>query len=218
MKRKFGFDEHSLMPAVRRHALIVRPSPPSRRSPSMRQVNESLLIHAGSERAAGLPPVPPIVPASVFASWGEPDDARAYGRNGNPTWEALEAALGALEDAKALVFASGQAASMALMLALTKRRERLVMAGDGYYSTRTLVDRLRPNGSEPVHVDLLDASAVEQALAGGSSIVGAEAPPTPALRVPGLGRFDELATGASAPLVVDNTVSTAVLQQPLAWG
>jgi cystathionine gamma-synthase len=92
------------------------------------------------------------------------------------------------------------------------------MAGDGYYSTRTLVDRLRPNGSEPVHVDLLDASAVEQALAGGSSILWAETPTNPLLRVADLGRLDELATAAGAPLVVDNTVATAVLQQPLAWG
>src|SRR3954447_16426420 len=208
MKRKFGFDEHSLMPAVRRHALIVRPSPPSRRSPSMRQVNESLLIHAGSERAAGLPPVPPIVPASVFASWGEPDDARAYGRNGNPTWEALEDALGAMEEAKALVFSSGQAASMALMLALTEGRERLVMAADGYYNTRTLADRLRPNGAQPVYVDLQDLAAVGRELAAGPAVLWAETPTNPLLRVADLAHLGELADAAGASLAVDNTAAT----------
>ena len=69
----------------------------------MTAFNESLLPHAGSDRTAGAASVPPIVAASVFASWGEPDRARAYGRNGNPTWEALEQALGAIEDARALV-------------------------------------------------------------------------------------------------------------------
>ncbi|MER3405805.1 MAG: cystathionine gamma-lyase, partial [Chloroflexota bacterium] len=65
--------------------------------------------------------MPPIVMASYFTSHGDPGEVPfAYGRHGNPTWEALEAALGNLEDAHAVVFASGQAASHALILALTE--------------------------------------------------------------------------------------------------
>jgi hypothetical protein len=110
----------------------------------MSTFNESLLVRAGSDRTRGEPPVPPIVAASIFASAGEPDRARGYGRNGNPTWEAPEVALGAIEDAEALIFSSGQAASMVLMLSLTEGRERLVIAADGYHSTRRLASRLRP--------------------------------------------------------------------------
>ena len=156
----------------------------------MTAFNESLLLHAGSDRTAGAPAVPPIVAASVFASWGEPDHARAYGRNGNPTWEALEQALGAIEDAGALVFSSGQAASMALMLALTEGRERLVMPAEGYFSTRTLANRLRPNGVEPVYVDLQDLAKVERELAAGPSVLWAETPtnPLPSGRRPGRAR------------------------------
>jgi cystathionine gamma-synthase len=184
----------------------------------MTAFNESLLLHTGSNRTAGAPPVPPIVPASIFASWGEPDRARAYGRNGNPTWEALEEALGAIEDAEALVFSSGQAASMALMLALTEGRERLVMPADGYYNTRTLADRLRPNGVESVYVDQLDLSAVERELAAGASVLWAETPTNPLLRVADLARLGVLAAAAGAPMAVDNTVATGVLQQPLSCG
>jgi cystathionine gamma-synthase len=184
----------------------------------MTAFNESVLIHAGSHRQAGIPPVPPIVAASIYASWGEPDPARAYGRNGNPTWEALEAALGAIEDASALVFSSGQAASMALMLALTEGRERLVMPVDGYYNIRVLADHLRPNGVQPVYVDQLDLAAVERELAAGPSVLWAETPTNPLLRVADLGRLGELAAAADAPLMVDNTVATGVLQQPLSWG
>jgi cystathionine beta-lyase/cystathionine gamma-synthase len=72
---------------------------------------ESTLIHAGTDRSLGAPAVPPLVPASIFVSWGDPESTRAYGRNGNPTWEALEQALGATEQAEAVAFASGQAAS-----------------------------------------------------------------------------------------------------------
>jgi cystathionine beta-lyase/cystathionine gamma-synthase len=79
---------------------------------------ESRLIHAGTERAPGQPATPPLVPASMYVSQGTPRPGRGYGRDGNPGWEALEQALGGLEDAEAVAFASGQAASMALMLAL----------------------------------------------------------------------------------------------------
>jgi cystathionine gamma-synthase len=184
----------------------------------MTAFNESLLLHAGSERTAGAPTVPPIVAASIFASSGEPDPARAYGRNGNPTWEALEDALGAMEDAKALVFSSGQAASMALMLALTEGRERLVMPADGYYNTRTLADRLRPNGAQPVHVDLQDLAAVERELAAAPGVLWAETPTNPLLRLADLARLGNLAAAAGAPMAVDNTVATGVLQQPLSSG
>ncbi|MGB6581520.1 MAG: PLP-dependent transferase, partial [Streptosporangiaceae bacterium] len=125
---------------------------------------ESRLIHAGTERTPGLPGAPPLAPASIYVSAGSPRPGRAYGRDGNPGWEALEQALGGLEDAEAVAFASGQAASMALMLALAPGRERIVMPNDGYYGGRVLADRLRPHGAVPVPVDLQDLAAVEREL------------------------------------------------------
>jgi len=53
-----------------------------------------------------------------------------------------------------VAFASGQAASMALMLALAPGRERIVLPEDGYYGGRVLADRLRPLSTRPVPVDL----------------------------------------------------------------
>jgi cystathionine beta-lyase/cystathionine gamma-synthase len=179
---------------------------------------ESRVIHAGTERLPGYPAVPPLVPASVYASWGEPDPARAYGRNGNPGWEALEQALGAMEDAEAVVFASGQAASMALMLALAKGRQRIVLPADGYYNTRTLADWLRPYGAEPVPVDMLDVAQVERELGSGPALLWAETPTNPLLRVADLAALAGLASGAGAPMIVDNTVATGLLQQPLELG
>jgi cystathionine beta-lyase/cystathionine gamma-synthase len=71
---------------------------------------ESRLIHAGTERVSGQPATPPLAPASIYVSQGTPRPGRGYGRDGNPGWEALEQALGGLEDAEAVTFASGQAA------------------------------------------------------------------------------------------------------------
>jgi cystathionine beta-lyase/cystathionine gamma-synthase len=179
---------------------------------------ESRLIHAGTARAPGQPGTPPLVPASIYVSAGEPRPGRGYGRESNPGWEALEQALGGLEDAEAVVFASGQAASMALMLALASGRERIVLPSDGYYGGRVLADKLRPHGAVPVLVDLLDLAAVERELTAAPSLLWAETPTNPLLRVADLTRLAELAVAAGAPMVVDNTVATGLLQRPLDCG
>jgi cystathionine beta-lyase/cystathionine gamma-synthase len=179
---------------------------------------ESALIHAGTSRALGAPAVPPLVPASIFVSLDDPEPSRSYGRGGNPTWEALEEALGAVEEADAVVFASGQAASMALMLALAQGRQRIVLPADGYYNTRVLADRLRPRNVEPVPVDLADLGAVERELAAAPAVLWAETPTNPLLRVADLASLGVLAAAADAPMVVDNTVATGILQQPLQLG
>jgi cystathionine gamma-synthase len=179
---------------------------------------ESRLIHAGTERGASQPAAPPLVPASIYVSEGTPRPNRAYGRDGNPGWEALEEALGGLEDAQAVAFASGQAASMALMLALAAGRDRIVLPADGYYGARVLADKLRPHGAVPVHVDLQDLAAVTRELKAAPSVLWAETPTNPLLRVADLAGLAEAAAAADAPMVVDNTTATSLLQRPLDWG
>jgi cystathionine gamma-synthase len=179
---------------------------------------ESRLIHAGTERTPGVPATPPLAPASIYVSQGTPLPGRGYGRDGNPGWEALEQAIGGLEDAEAVAFASGQAASMALMLALAPGRDRIVLPHDGYYGGRVLADRLRPHGAVPVLVDLGDLTAVERELAAAPSVLWAETPTNPLLRVADLTGLAALAAAAGAPMVVDNTVATGLLQRPLEAG
>ncbi len=179
---------------------------------------EARLIHAGTTRAPAAPATPPLVPASIYVSEGEPRRERAYGRDGNPGWEALEEALGGLEDAEAVVFASGQAASMALMLTLAKGRDRIVLPADGYYGARVLADTLRPYGAAPVHVDLRDLAAVARELKAAPSVLWAETPANPLLRVADLSGLAGAAAAADAPMVVDNTTATSLLQRPLDWG
>jgi cystathionine beta-lyase/cystathionine gamma-synthase len=181
---------------------------------------ESRLVHGGTERTQGAPLGPPLMPTSVYVSAGEPDPDRGYGRMSNPGWGDVEAALAAIEgpDAVAVMFASGQAASMALMLALAAGRERIVFPGDGYYNTRALAGRLRPHGAAAVAVDMLDLAAVRAALAAGPCVLWAETPTNPLLRVADLAALGEIAAAGGAPFVVDNTVATGLLQKPLEFG
>jgi len=178
---------------------------------------DAALAHAGRRRSSGEAVVLPPVLATILASAGEPG-AADYGRAGNPTWAALEDALGTVEGATAVVFSSGQAASMALMLALTAGRDKLLLPRDGYYNTRVLAERLRPHGAAPVPVDQSDLPAIERELASGRAVLWAESPTNPMLRVADLARLGQLAAAAGAPIVVDNTVATGLLQRPLDLG
>jgi cystathionine gamma-synthase len=174
---------------------------------------------AGSERGEGAFSAPPLVPSSAQLGAGDPaPHPFAYMRMGNPTWSALEQALGALENAHALCFASGQAASSTLLLALGESRSRLVLPSDGYYGTRKLAALLATRGIETVLVDQADPDRIERALSGGNAILWCETPTNPFLRVFDLERLAGLARAHGSPLVVDNTTATAVLQRPLDLG
>ena len=174
-------------------------------------------VHAGTDRRPGQPAVIPPVLTSVLVSAGAPGPAD-YGRGGNPTWTALEEALGAIEDAEAVIFSSGQAAAMALLLVLCDGRETVVLPRDGYYNVRELAAQLRPQGAVAVTEDLGDLAAVAAALAAGPAVLWAETPTNPLLRVVDIAALAGLAESAGAPLVVDNTVATGVLQRPLDLG
>lgn len=107
---------------------------------------------------------------------------------------------------------------MALMLSLAAGRGRIVFPSDGYYNTRALAARLRPHGAAAVAVDQLDLAAVKRELGQGPAVLWAETPTNPLLRVADLTALGELAAAAAAPLIVDNTVATALLQKPLDFG
>ena len=179
---------------------------------------ESALIHAGTSRRLGEPVVPPPFLASIFVSAGDPASGPAYARNDSPTWQVLEEALGGIEQAEAVLFSSGQAACMALMLALAPGRERILVPRDGYYNARALAAKLRPFGAEIAEVDQLDLGEVERELRPGPAMLWAETPTNPLLRVADLTALARLAAAADAPMIVDNTVATGLLQQPLDFG
>jgi cystathionine beta-lyase/cystathionine gamma-synthase len=178
---------------------------------------DASLVHAGSLRTAGAPSTQPPVLSSILTSQGEPRPGD-YGRGGNPSWQVLEQALGELENAEAVLFASGQAAAMALLLALAPGREKILLPCDGYYNVRALAARLRPHGAGPVLVDLDDHLKIARELDSAPGVLWAETPANPLLRVADLAALGSLARAARAPMVVDNTVATGLLQQPLEFG
>ena len=174
---------------------------------------------------AGLPPAEqgaPLTPGPVFAApfhlRGEIDAAPfGYGREGNPTWSAVEAALGALEDAESVLFSSGMAAVCALLEPALGAGDVLVAARDGYPGVRGVAtDRLAPRGVEVRFVPT-DTDAIVAACAG-ATIVWIETPSNPALDVCDIAAVADAAHAAGARLAVDNTLATPLGQRPLDLG
>lgn len=163
-------------------------------------------VHAGrSAPGRGESLGPPIVLGAPYALPGAAAP-EGYGRYVNPTWSALEAALGALEGGDALVFASGMAAIDAV---LRTAEGPVVAPADGYYTLRQLVPDAR---FVPSRTD-----AYLEAVAG-AALVWIESPSNPALDVVDIAAVAEAAHAAGALVAVDNTVATPLGQQPLALG
>ncbi|MDN5856067.1 MAG: PLP-dependent transferase, partial [Actinomycetia bacterium] len=79
----------------------------------------------------------PVLSSTFELGPADPLPADFYGRAGNPTWRALETAIGELDGGECMLFASGMAA-VGAVLRLAARDGALVLPSDGYYLARSL--------------------------------------------------------------------------------
>jgi cystathionine gamma-synthase len=164
--------------------------------------------------------VPPISLASTFAqdAVGEPRGYE-YARSANPTRDALEAHLAALEGAEhGFAFASGLAAEDAL-LRLAGPGDHVVLPDDAYGGTVRLALQVHePAGLAVTLADLTDVDSAAAAWRPETRLVWIETPSNPLLRIVDIAAIAELAHSRGALVVVDNTFATPALQLPLALG
>lgn len=169
-------------------------------------------------RAAAGPGDPIAVPpflTSTFVAGG----AIGYGRESNPTWEAFEAAVGALEGGTAVAFGSGMAA-IAAVVGLAGGGGVVVAPHNGYTGTRKLLAAEAMAGRLTDRlVDVTDTAGVLKAAAG-AAVVIIESPTNPMMDLCDLDAVVAgLASMSSPPLLcVDNTFATPLLQRPLELG
>ena len=142
-----------------------------------------------------------------------------YSRTGNPTRNALEECLAALEDARhCLAFSSGLGAETTLMLLLNPG-DHVVYMEDVYGGTFRLFDKvLKRFGMTFTAVDASDVDQVEAAMTDKTRMVWLESPTNPLLRVVDIDAVSEVAHSRGAMVCVDNTFATPYLQQPLHLG
>jgi cystathionine gamma-lyase len=179
----------------------------------------------------------PLHPSPVFAApYHTPGDPNAapysYARSHNPTWTALEKAIGQMESgqfapghaeagtnyrASALVFASGMAACSATFGAFLRPGDVVVLPANAYFGARMLLQdyfakmgavlRLVPTGND-IQDEHLD----------GARLLWIETPANPTMEISDVVVLCERAHRAGALVAVDNTTATPLGQRPLALG
>ncbi len=199
-------------------------------------------VHAGDRKKPGshgakqwVPVTTPIYTAASYFYDDAADLDRvfanempgpSYARHGNPTNEALEELVTALEigletGAGALACSTGMAAlHIAILTALLDRR-RVILAASALYGAtiNMLIKVLEPSGIETIFVDFCDEQALAEAIAEhrpGALLM--ETISNPLLRVAPLDRIAVMAKEAGAQLIVDNTFATPLITRPLELG
>jgi cystathionine gamma-synthase len=185
---------------------------------------DSLAVHAGQafDPTTGAV-IPPVHFSTTYAQEGIGGlrEGYEYGRSGNPTRTALETQLAAIEGGRhGLSFSSGLAAEDALLRAVLKPGDEVLLGDDVYGGTYRLIARiLGPWGIGLRIVDMSDLDAVAAALEDKPArILWVETPSNPLLRITDIAGLAKLGRDAGALVVVDNTFASPALQQPLSLG
>src|SRR5262245_886599 len=177
------------------------------------------VVHAGlPQPSQGQPFLPGPVFAGAFHLAGDPASSPyTYGRYHNPTWTLFERALGELEGRKAVVLASGMAASAAVLGSVLRPGEVAVLPDDGYYTARMLAEGYFAQIGVEVRTALTAGDAQGGCL-DGAKLLWLETPSNPGLDVCDIAALVRLAHEKGALVVVDNTTATVLGQRPLALG
>jgi cystathionine gamma-synthase len=175
---------------------------------------------------AGLEPDPhyrSIIPAihqtSTFvqSAVGEVVEGYDYARGANPTRTALERALGELEGGTAAAFSSGLAGTHALISAVCRAGDHVVLPNDLYGGTYRLVEKVFTNwGLRYDLVDQTDLDALAAAVRDDTRLIWVETPTNPQLNVVDIEGV--ISRKRNALVAVDNTFATPVNQRPLELG
>jgi O-acetylhomoserine (thiol)-lyase len=144
-----------------------------------------------------------------------------YTRIGNPTQEVVENRIASLEGGVgALLLASGQAAASVAILNVAEAGDHVVASPSLYGGTYNLLHYTLPKlGVETTFVtDPHDADAWRAAIRPNTKLFFAETIPNPRSDVLDIELVAGVAHEHGVPLVVDNTVATPYLVNPLKWG
>ncbi len=191
---------------------------------------DTLCVQAGWQPKNGEPRVLPIFQSTTFKYdsselVGDLFDLKVpghfYTRLSNPTAEAVESKIAALEGGVgALMTASGQAASLIAILNLCGSGDHFIASGALYGGTTNLFSvTLKKLGIAVTYVDpYASDDAIQAAFRPSTRAVFGETIANPALTVFDIERFARVAHANGVPLIVDNTFPTAVLCRPFAFG
>jgi cystathionine gamma-synthase len=153
----------------------------------------------------------------IFSSTYHAGGPVGYGRYGNESWSALEAAISELEGGQTLSFSSGMAAISAVFSILPIGAP-VVASNQGYSGTMGLLNQHHASGRLEVRfVDITNTDEVIGAMKG-AALVWLESPTNPCLDLADLPQLIAAAKKLTVGVGVDNTFATPLVQQPLSMG
>lgn len=191
---------------------------------------ETKCLHAGYTPKNSEPRVMPIVQSTTYvydstddvaAVFDDPTKSLIYSRFENPTTDAVEKKIAALEGgAAAMCTSSGQAASLLSILNICQAGDSFIASSSIYGGTINLFGvTLARMGIECIWVSV-DATEEElnAAFKENTKAVFGETIANPALTVFDIEMWAKAAHAHGVPLIVDNTFATPVLCRPFEWG
>lgn len=190
---------------------------------------ETKCLHAGYKPENGGPGTIPIVQSTTYrfdstdhvaALFDKPTEYM-YSRFANPTCDAVEKKIAALEGGVgAMLTSSGQAASLLSVLNLCQAGDSFIASSSIYGGTINLFGfTLKKLGIECIWVDVnAKDSEIEKAIKPNTKCIFGETIANPALTVFDIERWAKVAHKNNLPLIVDNTFATPILCRPFEWG
>lgn len=190
---------------------------------------ETLSVRAGQHRTAEGEHGDPIFTTSSFvfssareaaARFGGSEEGNIYSRFTNPSVQAFEERIAALEGGeRAVATASGMAAIMSLVLALLKQGDHVVCSRSVFGSTVSLFNKyISRAGITTTFVDPTDVAAWASAVTPATRLLFMETPSNPLAELTDIAAVAEIAHRNDALLAVDNCFLTPALQRPLLLG
>ena len=178
-------------------------------------------IHAGQEADPTTGAImTPIYQTSTYIQ-ASPGDHKGYeySRTGNPTRNALEKNLAALENGThGLCFGSGLAAIDAIIKLLSPGDE-VISTNDLYGGTYRVFRQIFENYGIKFHfVGMDDATAIKGLINKNTKMLWAETPTNPMLNIIDIEKLGDISKKHNLIFVVDNTFATPFLQRPLNLG
>jgi cystathionine gamma-synthase len=143
-----------------------------------------------------------------------------YGRYGNPTIQAAEEKLAALEGGeRAVLFASGMAAITSTLLTFLSAGDHAIFVRDSYRRTRQFAAEYLPQWDvETTLISIDELDSLEDAIQSNTRLIFGETPTNPYLRIMDLARTAEIAKSRDIFTAVDTTFATPLNLHPLALG
>jgi len=209
----FGHDEHQWIPESDLEGMSL----------------DTLAVRAGQIRTGQLEHSDAIFPTSSFvygsaaqaaARFGGEEAGNIYSRFTNPTVQAFEGRIAAMEGGeKAVATASGMSAILATCMSLLQAGDHVVCSRGVFGTTNVLFQKYMARfGVETTFVSVTDMEGWKAAVRPETRMLFLETPSNPLCEVADMAGLSALAKASDALLVVDNCFCTPVLQRPLEQG